>query len=125
MPKKRHQIGVIGLAALLMTLGVSAHHTGAMFDLQKSLTLQGTVMAFQWTNPHCWIQLLVPGQQAPVEWSVEMGSVSQLYNLGWKPKTLKPGDKIIVVIHPIRDGTNGGIFVSGTDENGKAIVTAP
>ena len=96
-----------------------------MFDLQKSLTLQGTVMAFQWTNPHCWIQLLVPGQQAPVEWSVEMGSVSQLYNLGWKPKTLKPGDKIIVVIHPIRDGTNGGIFVSGTDENGKAIVTAP
>ncbi len=53
-----------------------------------------------------------------------MGSVSQLYNLGWKPGTVKPGDKIIVVIHPVRDGTNGGIFVSGTDGNGNALVTA-
>ena len=113
------------LAALLVALPAYAHHSAAMFDDQKSVTLSGTVRVFQWTNPHCWIQLLVPGQAQPVEWSVEMGSPSVLYNIGWKPKALKEGDKIIVSIHPMRDGTNGGVFVSATDSVGKPLVRAP
>jgi len=104
-------------------MNTGAHHSAAMFDEQKSVTLQGTVKIFQWTNPHCWIQLLVSGQLEPVEWSVEMGSPSQLHNKGWKPRTLKAGDKIIVVIHPLRDGTSGGVFVSATDVAGSPLVT--
>jgi len=94
-----------------------------MFDDKKSTTIEGTVKAFQWTNPHCWIQVLVPGQQAPTEWSVEMGSPSQLFRGGWKPGTLKVGDKIRVVIRPTRDGTNGGLFVSVTREDGQPLGT--
>ena len=120
MKKSRAMIFLAG--AMLAALQASAHHSAGLFDDQKSLSLSGTVKSFQWTNPHCWIQLLVPGEPQPVEWSVELGSPSQLYRIGWKPKTLKPGDKIIVQIHPIRDGTNAGIFISATDAVGKSLV---
>jgi len=84
---------LIGVAALLFTVQCLAHHSGAMFDDKVSTTLTGTVKAFQWSNPHCWIQVLVPGHQgAPIEWSVEMGSPSQLFRgvgsrARWKPGT--------------------------------------
>jgi hypothetical protein len=117
----RHRRVLIGLAAILMALRAAAHHSGAMFDDDKSVTLSGTIKSFQWTNPHCWIQLLVPGDSGSVEWSVEMGSPSVLFRAGWKPGTLKTGEKITVVIHPMRDGTPGGLFVSAADADGKAF----
>jgi hypothetical protein len=102
-----------------------AHHSGAMFDDRKLVTLSGTVNAFQWTNPHCWIQVLVPGAQGPVEWSVEMGSPSVLLRGGWKPRTLKIGEPIIVVVHPMRDGTTAGLFVSATRTDGSPFGVSP
>lgn len=112
---------VTATAAMSIASIASAHHSGAMFDDKISATLAGTVKQFQWTNPHCWIQVLVPGKQGATEWSVEMGSPSQLFKGGWKPKTLKVGDNIVVVIHPMRDGTNGGLFISAKGEDGKPI----
>jgi hypothetical protein len=111
----------IGLAAVLVALRASAHHSAAMFDDDKSVVLTGSVRSFQWTNPHCFIQVLVPGASAAVEWSVEMGSPSMLFRSGWKPGTLQPGDKITVVVHPVRDGTPGGRFVSATNAAGKSL----
>ncbi|HEX6509864.1 MAG TPA: DUF6152 family protein [Chloroflexota bacterium] len=108
----------------LLAMRALAHHSGAMFDDQRVLTLTGTVNAFQWSNPHCWIQVLVPTPQGNVEWSVEMGSPSVLLRGGWKPKTLKVGAPIIVVIHPMRDGTHGGLYVSATRWDGMAIVAS-
>jgi Family of unknown function (DUF6152) len=120
--KEVHLAAAIGIASLLTALNAGAHHSAAMFDEQTSVTLAGTVKLFQWTNPHCWIQILVSGPGEPTEWSIEAGSPAQLYNKGWKPGTLKAGDKIIVVIHPLRDGTNGGVFVSATDAAGNPLV---
>ncbi|HTV49791.1 MAG TPA: DUF6152 family protein [Steroidobacteraceae bacterium] len=101
-----------------------AHHSAAMFDATKSITLTGTVKGFEWTNPHCWIQILVPSGGTSIEWSVEMGSPSQLYRKGWRPGTLKPGAKVTIVINPAKDGSNGGSFVSGTDASGRPFETA-
>ena len=112
---------LVGAAAIMFTLQGLAHHSGAMFDNTKSITLTGTVKTFQWTNPHCWIQILVPSEQGPTEWSIEMGSPSQLYRGGWKQVTVKPGDPITVVIHPMRDGTKGGLFVSAVGRDGRPI----
>ena len=115
----------VSLAALaLLASSAFAHHSSAMFDDKKSVTLAGSVKAFQFTNPHCWIQLLVESAQGPVEWSVEMGSPSQLFKGGWKPGTLKSGEKIVVVIHPTRDGSSAGLYVSATTEDGKPIGAA-
>ena len=99
-----------------------AHHSGAMFDYDKSITLVGTVKQFQWTNPHCWIELSVPGEKGTEDWSVEMGAPLQLYQGGWKPGTLKPGDEIKVVVRPTRDGTTkAGLFVSATGADGHVL----
>jgi hypothetical protein len=99
-----------------------AHHSGAMFDYDKSITLAGTVKQFQWTNPHCWIELSATGEKGAEDWSVEMGAPLQLYQGGWKPGTLKPGDEIKVVVRPPRDGTTkAGLFVSATRADGSVL----
>jgi hypothetical protein len=109
------------IAALLTSASASAHHTFAMFDFSKSVTLAGTVKEFQWNNPHCFIQLLVPKDGAMQEWSIEMGSPMHLLRHGLKPKTLSPGDKITVTLHPMRDGTNGGDFMSAIVADGTPV----
>jgi hypothetical protein len=113
------------LALLLSaTVPIAAHHSGAMFDDKKSITLTGTVREFQWTNPHCWIQVVVPDGQnggESAEWSVEMGAPFELFRTGLRPRTLKAGDKITVVVHPMRDGTPAGLFVSAIGPDGKPL----
>jgi hypothetical protein len=110
-----------GLILLMLVLPAAAHHSGAMFDDRKSITLKGTVKAFQWTNPHCFIQVMVPGKEGPEEWSVEMGAPFEVVRTGWRPTTVKPGDPITVVIHPLRDGKRGGLYVSSTGANGQPL----
>ncbi len=113
--------------AALLAAPATAHHSGAMFDNDKSVTLKGTVKDYQWTNPHCWIQMTVAGPNGVTEeWSVEMGAPMQLYQHGWRPGTLKPGDPIEVVIHPTRDATlKAGVFVSATGAGGKSLEKKP
>ncbi len=118
-------IRLTSLIALALALPAVAHHSASMFDDQKSVTLNGTVKAFQWTNPHCWIQMLVPAQGgSAVEWSVEMGAPFEVFRTGLRPGTLKAGDKITVVIHPMRDGSRAGVFVSAIAPDGKALGKA-
>jgi hypothetical protein len=115
------KVALLSLIALAAQPG-SAHHSFAMFDQEEVITLQGTVREFQWANPHSWIQVLVPGAGGKVtEWSVEMSGPGGLARKGWKPRTLKPGDKITVVIHPLRDGGPGGSFVSVALPNGQTL----
>jgi hypothetical protein len=115
----------LGAAALALSLGsgpVQAHHSMAMFDQAKEVTLTGTVRQFQWTNPHCYIQLMVPdagGKQ--VEWSLEMGAPMYLYANGWRPKTLKAGDKLSVTINPLRNGKPGGVILTATMADGRKL----
>jgi hypothetical protein len=112
---------LVCLLAMLTAARVAAHHSGAMFEQEKTSELSGTVVEFQWSNPHCWIQLHVPGKSA-VEWSVELGAPTELFRRGWRPGTLKPGDSIVVVVHPMRDGTPGGLYVSARRADGSNIV---
>jgi hypothetical protein len=101
----------------------TAHHTFAMFDASRSVTLHGVVKEFRWKNPHVFIQLLASGEGsvAPGEWSIEMASPEHLARAGWKPGALKSGDKITLVIHAMRDGSMGGQFVSGIAEDGTPL----
>lgn len=100
-----------------------AHHSFAMFDDKKTLTLQGTIKELQWTNPHCYLQVLVPSQSATAEWSIEMHSPLAMYRLGWKPGSFKPGDKVTVRINPLKDGARGGRLLTAIDANGRSLGT--
>jgi Family of unknown function (DUF6152) len=110
---------LVAVAAMLAASSVLAHHSFAMFDQSKSVTVQGTIKDFRWTNPHVFIQLLVKAADgSEVEWSIEMTSPEHLARVGWRPGTLKPGDAVTLEIHPMRDGTAGGQYVSGSGPDG-------
>ena len=111
-------LALAGIAVAMSAIPVAAHHSFAMFDAQKSTTLEGTVKEFQWTNPHAWILLNAPKDGAQVQWAIEMGGPSGLARQGWVPKTLTPGMKVKTVIHPLRDGTAGGQFMAITLPDG-------
>ena len=115
-------LAVAALAATALTAAPAlAHHSFAMFDNTKNVTLEGTVKEFQWTNPHSWVQLMVKDPSGKeVEWSVEAGSPNGLSRQGWTRHAAKPGDKASIVIHPLKDGTAGGSLVSMT-VNGEAV----
>ena len=113
---------LIAIAAMLTASSALAHHSFAMFDQSKSVTLHGTVKDFRWNNPHVFIQLLVKTEGgSEEEWSIEMTSPEHLARVGWKPGTLKPGDEVTLVIHPMRDGSKGGQYLSGTGPDGPLI----
>ena len=109
-------------AAIALTLAAApatAHHSFAMFDRDKPLALEGTVKDFQWTNPHVWIQVMAPDAKgAQQEWGVECTSVNFMRRQGWERTSLKPGDKIKLVIFPLKDGSHGGQFNKLTELNG-------
>ena len=113
--------------ALALALGIPAapalaHHSMAMFDQTKTVTLSGTVKEFQWTNPHCYIQLMVKDASGKdVEWSLEMGAPMYLYAKGWRPASLKPGMAISVAINPLRNGDPGGVVLTAATADGKPI----
>jgi hypothetical protein len=106
-----------GLAmAVVAAAPAFAHHSFAMFDAQKTVTLEGTIKEFEWTNPHGWVQLVVwdAATGKDVEWSLELNSVNRLVRNGWTKSSLKAGDKAVAVINRLRDGTTGGHLASIT-----------
>ena len=120
----RIALAAAATASLLAAGPSQAHHSSAMFDKTRTVTLTGTVSQFQWTNPHSWIQVVVEDGGMPVEWSIEMGAPVELFRIGWRPATLKPGDKIVLIGNPMRDGTHGALFVSGKRQDGSPLAKA-
>jgi hypothetical protein len=113
---------VICAAGALFAGPALAHHSFAMFDAKKTNTLTGTVKEFEWINPHAWLHLIAAGPDGkPVTWSFEAGGPGQLTVVGWKPDTLKPGDKISLGYHPLKDGSYGGQLLTVTLSDGKTL----
>lgn len=100
------------LLLVLAPIALQAHHSFAMFDAATEKTLSGVVKEFQWTNPHSWIQLDVTDATGSIEWAIEGNSPNILVRQGYTSKSIKPGDRISVVIHPLKDGSPGGSLVS-------------
>ena len=118
----RSRISWLFSLCLLWACSAWAHHSFAMFDQSRQVSLQGTVKDFQWTNPHAWIDLKVPNAQGGEDvWGVELNSPNNLKRQGWKSSSLATGDKVTVVINPLRDGKKGGLFVSLTLPDGKTL----
>ena len=112
------------LAALVLALPVAAHHSFAMFDFSKTMTVKGTVTEFRWTNPHVALLVQLDAQPgvAPEVWSMELTSPGNLTRGGWTRHSFKPGDHIELVFNPLRDGKHGGAFDKATIlETGQVI----
>lgn len=117
----------IGLVAATLSLTVvpgasSAHHSFAMFDPNKEVTLDGVVREYQWQNPHTWTQLTVMENGASVEYAVEGAGSSSLTRRGRTRHDIKAGDHIKLTIHPLKDGTKGGSFIKAVFPDGKILA---
>jgi hypothetical protein len=111
------------VAALTLTPGqLLAHHSFAVFDMNAQKTVTGTVKRVDWTNPHIWIWLDVANDKGGMDvYGFEGMSPNFLNRRGWTRTTLKTGDKITVVYRPMRDGNNGGMFMSTKLADGTAL----
>lgn len=112
---------------LLMTLTeTNAHHSAAMFDSSKTITVHGTVKNFQFTNPHSWLIVMVTdaGGNA-VEWGFEAEGPSTLLHAGILPKSFRPGDKVTITANPMRDGRPAGALNSVVMADGTVYRTRP
>jgi Family of unknown function (DUF6152) len=116
------------LAAVLMLAAspAMAHHSTAMFDFTKTVKIEGTIKDFQWTNPHTWTIVTVGGK-APVagEYGLEGMSPNFLGRNGWTKRSLKPGDKVTLEVHPLKDGRKGGFMVSAKLTDGTMLYNLP
>jgi hypothetical protein len=104
----------MGLAAAMVRAGpASAHHSFAMFDQTKTVTLQGSVSSFEWTNPHAFVIVNVPDQAGQAtRYTLECSSPALMRHAGWSFRTLKAGDRVTVAMHPLRDGKRGGMLAT-------------
>ena len=119
-------IKFLGIAAAVLMLAgpASAHHSFAMFDYNKELTITGELKELQWTNPHIHILVNVPnGRGGVAEWDVEGGTPGNLRRTGWSRDIIKQGEKISVVIRPLKNGENGGMLVRANKADGSPIGT--
>jgi hypothetical protein len=115
-------VPVILTLELVLATTAQAHHSFAMFDQSQQVTLKGTVHEFQWTNPHAWIHLDVPGANGINDsWQVELNSPNNLKRQGWKSTSVKAGDQVTLVLNPLKDGSKGGLFVSITLPDGSVL----
>ncbi|MBI4660345.1 MAG: hypothetical protein HY735_16030 [Verrucomicrobia bacterium] len=111
-----------GLIATAAT-PAAAHHSFAAFNMSSDKTVTGTVRQVDWTNPHIWIWIDVPNDKGGADtFGFEGMSPNFLARRNWTKSTLKPGDKITVVFRPLRDGSNGGMFVNAKTPDGKVLT---
>ena len=112
-----------GLVAIGVVTPVWAHHSfAAAYDLNDPVTIEGRIVQVRLTNPHSWIEMMVPNDQGElVQWSIEMSAPIVLFRRGWTRETVKPGDEVTVVARPMRDGRPGAIYVNITLPDGSTL----
>lgn len=88
-----------------------AHHSFAYFDMSKNIVYDGTVVEYRWENPHTHIVVKIEpnatDRSTVGTWDIEGGSVNIMARQGWKKSLFKPGDHIMVIGHPMKDGSKG------------------
>jgi hypothetical protein len=117
---------LITFVALLMSAAVLAHHSGAPYDNEKRIEVTGTVVEWQWQNPHAWLRINAKDSTgAEQEWNIEATSPNILMRQGWRRSTLKAGDSVTVLIYPLRDGSPGGSLLGARLADGSELGAPP
>ena len=111
------------VAAALLAGPAVAHHSFAMFDNTRSITITGKVAKYQWTNPHAYLE--IDAEQAggsTKHFTLEMTSINMLSRGGWSSRTVKAGDKVTAIVAPLRDGRPGGLLLELTLPDGRKML---
>lgn len=126
LPMKLQNVSVRrALLSVVTSLAISAtalaHHSGAMFDHQKVVTLHGTVKTFEWTSPHVWVFLVVTGSDGDQTWAIESNDPSAMSRIGWNHRALNVGDAVSIDINPRKDGQLSGFLRQVVFADGRVL----
>ena len=89
---------------------VRAHHSFAVFDHNRTLTIKGSVTKFQWTNPHGFLEVDMPGADgSPKHFTIELTSINMMSRMGWRSNMIKAGDQIKATVAPLLSGQPAGL----------------
>jgi hypothetical protein len=117
---------VLLAVALVAPMPAAAHHSFAMFNRDRFGSVTGVVKDYEWANPHVWIHVMVMDEKGIArEWGFEMQSIAQDSRAGWRPDSVKPGDKVTIEYHPLKDGTRGGQLTSAILATGARLGPPP
>jgi Family of unknown function (DUF6152) len=119
----RRLVRQLPLLSLLVLAGVAlAHHSFASYDMRRDVRIAGTVVQYQWMNPHSWVKVqTLEADGAEHVWNIEFGTPSISIRTGWTPTTFKAGDKATFIFHPRIDGELSGILAVVIMEDGKTL----
>jgi hypothetical protein len=110
------------LSSVILASPLLAHHSFAMFDHTRTLTLKGSVTRFQWTNPHAYLEMDVPDAAGKVKhYSLELTSINMMQRSGWRSNMIKAGDKVTAIAAPLVNGDPGGLLLEVTLPDGKKL----
>jgi hypothetical protein len=113
----------LGIVASLFSLPLSAHHGNAAYEMDKSVTLKGTVTQWVWANPHCILQLDVTDDHGQVvQWTAETENPSSMVHYGYTKQSMKPGDQITVTMLPAKNGKPIGRIVEVVLPSGQKLA---
>ena len=124
--KLNAMLGVMAALLAVISSPAHSHHSFAVFDLSKTVVFKGTLKDLQWTNPHVliWVETDPSAGKAAETWTAELTSPGNLTRLGWTKRSLKPGDRVEVVVNPLRDGSHGGGFQKATLVSTGQVLTS-
>ena len=110
------------LAVLALAAPVFAHHSFAMYDHTRTITIKGEVTKFQWTNPHAYLEVDVKQKDGTLKhYSIEMTSINMMQRLGWRSNMIKAGDLVKVTVSPLLNGEAGGLMLDVTLPDGRKL----
>ena len=110
------------IAACAAASAATAHHSTAEFNYSKTVILQGTIKEVQWTNPHSYVQVMVPQKDGKqVQWGIEIGAPAINVSMGWRKNSVKQGDKVTLDIAPARSGAPYGTLRHLTFPDGRKL----
>ena len=122
----RAVLASVAAAVVALAVGpVRAHHSGAMFEDFRTLDLTGTVVRFDYVNPHSWLYVNVENEDGTAtEWSFELDSPTRLRRIGVSPNHWQEGDRVVVRTRPLKDGRPAGFLVGAVSDQGKTFGQA-
>lgn len=117
-------LGLLATAIAVAPLAIAeAHHSTAEFNYASTVVLKGKVKELQWTNPHSYVQVLVPRANGSGvdQWGIEIGAPAINVRMGWRKTSVKPGDEVTLTISPARDGSRYGTLRFLTFADGRRL----
>ena len=126
MSDKVFRVLIAGVCLLAVSIPLAAHHGAAGYDMDKQLTMKGTVKEWLWANPHCFMKYDATDEKGTVaHWAVEVSNPTDMIKRGWSLHSFKPGDEITVTVRPAKNGAPVGQLLKVVLPNGQTLIGYP